>query len=74
MLVPMIVHHGGFVQHNPFACIGGQKDEIKDYDVNFLLVWEIEDLVGDIGYLNEFVYWHKLAEDNFGGSGETIKR
>jgi hypothetical protein len=74
MLVHMIVHHGGFVQHNPFAYIGGPKDEIKDYDVNFLLVWEIEDLVGDIGYLNEFVYWHKLDEDNFGGSGETIKR
>lgn len=38
MLVNVTIHHGGAVQHNPFKHIGGQVDEVKQYDVNYQFV------------------------------------
>jgi hypothetical protein len=53
MSIDVSIHHSGIMQHNHrLTYVGGMTDEIKDYDTNFLLVWEIEDLVRDLGYVN----------------------
>jgi hypothetical protein len=57
MLVDVTIHHGGIVLHNPeLMYVGGMTDEIKDYDTDFLLVCEIEDLVRDLEYVNDLRY------------------
>jgi hypothetical protein len=62
-MVDIIIHHDGKVQHNPrLTYIGGLMDEIKNYDTDFLSVWEIEDVVKDLGYVNDLHYWHKFVE------------
>jgi len=65
MSVDVTIHHGGIVQHNPgLMYVGGMTDEIKDYDTDFLSVWEIEDLVRDLGYVNDLRYWYKMDDND----------
>jgi hypothetical protein len=56
MLVDVIIHHGGIVQHNPFVYLGGYRDDVRSYDVDFLSMWEVEGLVRDLGYANDLRY------------------
>jgi hypothetical protein len=57
MSVDVTIHYGGIVQHNPgLMYVRGMTDEIKDYDTDFLSVWEIEDLVRDLEYVNDLRY------------------
>ncbi|GLT53746.1 hypothetical protein SLA2020_269970 [Shorea laevis] len=62
MLVDITIHHDGQVQHNPFQYIGGSTDVIRQYDVEFFSVWEVEELVKDLGYLNDLAYWCKFDD------------
>jgi hypothetical protein len=57
MSLDITIHHGGIAQHNPgLQYVGGLMDEIKNYDVDFLSVWKIEDVVRDLGYVNDLRY------------------
>jgi hypothetical protein len=64
MLVDVIIHHGGIVQRNLFVYVGGHTDEVREYDVDFLSVWELEDLVMDLRYVNDLRYWYKLGDND----------
>lgn len=61
------------MQHNlGLAYIGRLTDEIKDYDTNFLSVWEIEDIVRDLGYVNDLRYWYKLDYNDMEELGKPL--
>jgi hypothetical protein len=64
MLVDATIHHGGIVQHNPFVYVGVYRDEFRSYDIDFLFVWEVEDLVRDLEYVNDLRYWYKLDDND----------
>jgi len=73
MLLDMTIHHGGVVQHNPsLQYVGGLKDEIKNYDIDFLLAWEIEDVVRDLGYVNDLRYWFKMDDNDMEELGKPL--
>jgi hypothetical protein len=73
MLLDMTIHHGGVVQHNPsLQYVGGLKDEIKNYDIDFLLAWEIEDVVRDLGYVNDLRYWFKMDDNDVEELGKPL--
>jgi hypothetical protein len=73
MSVDVIIHYGGRVQHNlGFTYVGGLIDEVKDYDVDYLSVWEIEDLVRDLGYVNDLRYWSKLDDNDMEKLGKPL--
>jgi hypothetical protein len=56
-MVDITVHRGGVVQHYPGPMyVGGTTDFIKKYDIDFLSVWEVDDLVRDLGYVNDLRY------------------
>jgi hypothetical protein len=72
-MVDIIIHHDGKVQHNPgLTYIGGLMDEIKNYDIDFLSVWEIEDVVRDLRYVNDLHYWHKLDDNDIDELGKPL--
>jgi hypothetical protein len=73
MLVDVTIHHGGQVQHNPFQYIGGYEDFIRSYDVDFFSVWEVEDLVRDLGYLNDLAYWYKMDDGDIEEPGKPLR-
>jgi len=73
MLLDITIHHGGVVQHNPgLQYVGGLTDEIKNYDVDFLSAWEIEDIVRDLGYVNDLKYWFKMDGNDVEELGKPL--
>jgi hypothetical protein len=61
------------VQHNPgLTYIGGLTAEVKYYDVDYLSVWEIEDFVRDLGYVNDLSYWYKLDGNDMEELGNLL--
>jgi len=73
MLLDITIHHGGVVQHNPgLQYVGGLKDEIKNYDVDFLSAWKIEDVVRDLGYVNDLRYWFKMDDNDVEELGKPL--
>jgi hypothetical protein len=73
LIIDITIHHGGVVQHNPsLQYVGGLTDEIKNYDVDFLLVWEIEDVVRDLGYVNDLIYWYKMDDNDVEELGKPL--
>jgi hypothetical protein len=73
MTVDVIVHHGGTMQHNPgLTYIRGLMDEIKDYDTDFLSMWEIDDVVRDLEYVNDLRYWYKLDDNDIDELGKPL--
>ncbi|GLT53515.1 hypothetical protein SLA2020_267810 [Shorea laevis] len=73
MLVDVTIHHGGRVQQNPFQYIGRFEDFIKSYDVDFFSVWEVEDLVRDLGYINDLAYWYKMDDGDIEEPGKPLR-
>jgi len=72
MTIDVIIHHGGTMQHNlGLGYIGGLTDEIKDYDIDFLSEWKIEDVVRDLGYVNDLRYWYKLDDNDMDKDNDT---
>jgi hypothetical protein len=60
-----ICHAGGVLQHNPsLQYVGGLTDEIKNYNVDLFSVWKIEDVVRDLGYVNDLRYWYKMDDND----------
>jgi hypothetical protein len=73
MLLDITIHHGGVVQHNPnLQYVGGLKDEIKNYDIDFLSAWENEDVVRDLGYVNDLRYWFKMDDNDVEELGKPL--
>jgi len=67
MSVDVTIHHNlGLIY------VGGMADEIKDYDTDFLLVWEIEDLVWDLEYVNDLRYWYKMDDNDMDELGKPL--
>jgi hypothetical protein len=54
MLIDMDVHRCRRVEHNPFECVGGKTDLVREYDMDYFSVWEVEELVKDLGYINNW--------------------
>jgi hypothetical protein len=72
-MVDIIIHHNRRVQHNPgLTYIGGFTDEIKNYDTDFLSMWEIEDVVRDLGYVNDLHYWYMLDDNDIDELGKPL--
>jgi hypothetical protein len=72
-MVGITIHHGGVVQHNPgLTYVGGMTDFIEKYDIDFLSVWEIEDLVRDLGYVNDLRYWYKIDDSDMDELGKPL--
>jgi hypothetical protein len=61
------------MQHNPgLTYIRGLMDEIKDYDTDFLSMWEIDDVVRDLEYVNDLRYWYKLDDNDIDELGKPL--
>jgi hypothetical protein len=59
----IIIHHGGIVRHNPFTYIDGDIHEVNGYDVDYLSLWEIKELVRDLGYVNDIKCWYNISDN-----------
>ena len=53
MVVDINIYHGGIFHHTPFIYVGGDVEEVKGYDVDLLSMWEVQELVRELGYLND---------------------
>ena len=41
------------MHHMSFSYVGGDVHEVTGYDVDFFSIWEVKELVCDLGYLND---------------------
>jgi hypothetical protein len=60
--INITIHHGGIVRHNPFTYIGGDIQQVNGYDVDYLSLWEIKELVRDLGYVNDIKCWYNISD------------
>jgi hypothetical protein len=51
------------VRHNPFTYIDGDIHEVNGYDVDYLSLWEIKELVRDLGYVNDIKCWYNISDN-----------
>jgi hypothetical protein len=54
MLIDMVVHRCGRVEHYPFEYVGAKIDLVREYDMDYFSVWEVKELVKDLGYINNW--------------------
>jgi hypothetical protein len=64
MIVDINIHHGGIMHDTPFRYIGGDVHEVKGYDVDFLSMWEVKELVHGLRYLNDVRCWYNVGADH----------
>jgi hypothetical protein len=50
------------VRHNPFTYIGGDIQQVNGYDVDYLSLWKIKELVHDLGYVNDIKCWYNIND------------
>jgi hypothetical protein len=60
------------VENPGLQYVGGLKDEIKNYDIDFLSAWEIEDVVRDLEYVNDLRYWFKMDDNDVEELGKPL--
>jgi hypothetical protein len=61
MFVHLKVHHGGVMHHMPYSYVGGDVHEVTGYDVDLFSMWEVKELVRDLGYLNDVRCWYNVS-------------
>jgi hypothetical protein len=50
------------VRHNPFTYISSDIQQVNGYDVDYLSLWEIKELVCDLGYVNDNKCWYNIND------------
>ena len=64
MLVDLKVHHGRIVHHVPFNYVDGDIHDVLGYDVQLFTMWELKELVQDLGYVNDFKCWYNVGAEH----------
>ena len=50
------------MHHNPFTYVGGDLHQVNGYDIDYLSLWEIKELVHDLGYMNDIRCWYNMSD------------
>jgi hypothetical protein len=50
------------MRHNPFTYIVGDIQQVNGYDVDYLSLWEIKELVRDLRYVNDIKCWYNISD------------
>jgi hypothetical protein len=64
MVVDINIHHGGIFHHTLFSYVGGDIKEVNRYDVDLLSMWEMKELVRELGYLNDIRCWYNVGSNH----------
>jgi hypothetical protein len=53
MVINITIHHKGLMHHTLFTYVGGDVHQVNGYDVDYLSLWEVKELVHNLGYVND---------------------
>jgi hypothetical protein len=52
------------MHHNPFMYVGGDVHQVNGYDIDYLSLWKVKDIVRDFGYVNDIRCWYNVNDNH----------
>ena len=64
MVINITIHYEGIMHHTPFTYIGGDINQVNEYDIDYLSLWEVKELVCDLEYVNDIRCWYNVSDND----------